>query len=235
MADTYTSQGFTKPEPGGSLNTWGQKLNVVIDMLAAQNKFSEVQVSGATSVSFTNASASATALPTGLKLTANGVTGAFAFTLPAGVPYKWLIWNMTGYTASINAGGATTISLETGHSVMVAYSDDDGDIAVVTPSVFRAGLVANGIISGVTAGTLGTHAVNLTQMQAAISVLSTAQTGLVLNSATAIAAEYFEDVITVSGSLVKSKVNAGTATEATNIAFTFDEGAAVLNAGVLAV
>lgn len=177
MADSYTSQGFTKPEPGGSLNTWGAKLNVVIDMMAAQNKFAEVQIAGATSVSFTNASASATALPTGLKLTANGVTAAFAFTLPSGVPYKWLIWNMTGYTATISCGGAASISLETGHSIMVAYSDDDGDIAIVTPSTHRAGIVANGIISAVTAGTLATHAVNKGQMEAAIAVLAGVITG----------------------------------------------------------
>ena len=89
-----------------------------------------------------------------------------------------------------------------------------------------------GQISGVSAATVGSQAVNLAQMAAAIAAsvpLGTA--GTVLNSIADTTRGFLADKLTVSGSLTLSTVNPG-GNEHANIDFTFDEGQQALAGGV---
>ncbi|NBW14489.1 MAG: hypothetical protein EBR82_41470 [Caulobacteraceae bacterium] len=114
---------------------------------------------------------------------------------------------------------------------------DGTDVKNASPTVLggaasiSGALSVSGIVSGVATGVAATDAVNKTQMETAIAtLLSGTVTGLALVSSTDTTANYLNSKITVSGSLIKS-ITSPAGNEALNIAFTFDEGNAVLLAG----
>lgn len=199
MADAYTAQGFTKPEPGSSISTWGTKLNTVIDQMARMLRFSSVSITGVAATDtlvFTNASTTASALPFGLKLVAGGVSAAFDLTLPA-VDKYWVIQNVAGYTATAKVSGGTGVTISTGGIALVGYSSVAGDIVNYSPTrlpgdtEIAGALQLAGRITNLTAGVNASDGVNKGQMEAAISVLAgVIAGGLLLNSSSDTAAGY---------------------------------------------
>lgn len=236
MADSYTAQGFTKPEPGASLNTWGSKLNAgIIDMSAAMLGSRNNTVTGDFSLSFVDADASASALPFHQKL-AGSPTAAFTVTLPNANKF-WLFWNATSYAATLKISGGTGFALAAGRYALVQYSSVAGDIINVSPTqlpgdtTVQGALTVSGKVSGVTAGTATTDAVNKAQMDAAIALATTSSSpGTLRITASDTTAKFLDGALTVAGSLTKTVTNSG-ANEGLEISFTFDEGNAVLLAG----
>ena len=234
MADTASNILLLRLQSTGSnTNLWGGYVNDIFETLERAGKgVEEYTVTGDATVSWANYTKTNVGAVAALKLV--GAPGAAsALTFPSRKHFL-LVWNTCGSTVTIKCSGGTGVAVADGQRAILVCNGTD--YANWAPTVFpTADITFAGKLRGVTAGTLGTDAVNLTQMQAAITVLAAAQNGLVLNSATATEGEYFEDVITVAGSLVKTKRNAGTATESTEISFTFDEGNQVLVGGVLSI
>lgn len=242
MADSYTGQGLTKPEPGGSLNTWGSKLNVVIDMFDAMNKFAGVTINGDTTVTFTNASAAATALPLGLKLVAGTVAANFLLEVPA-QNKTWIIINTTNYTATVKPSGGTGVTVTAGGCMVCSYSNVDGDVINASSNRPRGNvevggtLTATGTITAAPA-TAGTHLTTLQQVSSLIAAMLTSGDGSMLVRVDDTTRKFLDTALTVSGSLVKTIVDTGGGNLAYNISFTetpFDEGNNVLVNGVLAI
>ena len=245
MADSYTAQGFTLPEPGASLNTWGTKLNIVIQMLAAMLKAATVTMTGVVAtdtISFSNGSYVATALPSMLRLTGGGIAAAGTLTLPA-VDKWYIIKNICGYAVTAKVSGGTGVSIPNGAIALVFYSAPDGDIVNVSPTllpgdgVIQGALTVAGQIHGLTAGTAATDAVTVGQLAAAIAASVPAGTaGTFLQSIADTTRGFLSDKIQVSGNLAISTGNAG-ANEYMLITNTYvpDEGQTALYAGVLAI
>jgi len=215
---------------GSNVNLWGEYINTNLKMLEQASKgYQSLAVTTDATITWTNYTLANTGACARLKLTGSPAT-AVALTFP-GYHNFLSVENTASQTVTIKCSGGTGVAIAAGARVLLYC--DGVDYYNAAPTVFPTGITVTGQISGVVAGTAGTQAVNLTQMQAAIAVIATAQSGLVLNSLTSTVARYLEDAISVSGSLVKTKANAGTASETTNIAFTFDEGNQVLLGGVL--
>jgi hypothetical protein len=246
MADSYTPQGFILPEPGGSLNTWGTKLNIVIQMLAAMLGSAAVAMTGVAAtdtLAFSNGSYAATALPSYLKLTNGGIAAASALTLPA-VAKWYLLRNSSGFTITAKVSGGTGVAIPNGGTVLVFYSAVDGDIVNLSPTqlpgdgVIQGALTVAGQIHGLSTGTAATDAVTVGQLAAAIAASVPAGTaGTFLNSISDTTRGFLGGAagkLRVTGSLTMVTQNAG-ADEYSEIGFTFDEGQTALYAGIFAI
>jgi hypothetical protein len=203
---------------GSNVNLWGGYINTDLAMLEQAAKgYQTLAVTGDAAVSWTNYATGNTGAAARLKLT--GSPGApCTLTLPA--YHNFIsVENATTVAVTIKCSGGTGVSIAAGAKVLIYC--DGVDYYNAAPTKFpTADVTFAGKLKGVTAGTDGTDAVNLTQMQAAIAVLATAQNGLVFNSATATAAQYLEDALAVTsgGGLSKTKTNGGTASEASSLA-----------------
>lgn len=246
MADSYTSQGLILPEPGGSLNTWGTKLNIVIQMLAAMLKGAAVAMTGVVAtdtIAFSNGSYAATALPAYLKLTNGGLTAAAALTMPA-VDKWYIVKNTTAFAITAKVSGGTGVVIPAGGIALVFYSAPDGDIVNVSPTllpgdgVIQGALTVAGRIGGLTAGLASSDAVTVGQLAAAIAASVPAGTaGTFLNSITDTTRGFLGGAsgkLRVTGSLTMVTQNAG-GDEYSEIGFTKDEGQDALYAGVFAL
>lgn len=239
MADTPSSILLLRLQSTGSnTNLWGGYLNTALQMLEQASKgYQALVVSGDATISWTNYATGNVGACARLKLTGSPAA-ACTLTLPSYQNFL-SVENTTSVAVTLKCSGGTGVSIAAGGRALLYCDGVDyyNAAATIIPAAMaiNGALTVAGRISGVTAGVAGTDGVNLTQMQAAIAVLATAQSGLVLNSLTATTAKYLEDAISVAGSLVKTKRNAGTANETTEISFTFDEGNQVLLGGVLAL
>lgn len=208
---------------GSNVNLWGGYINTDLGMLEQAAKgYQSLAVTGDATISWTNYATGNTGAAARLKLM--GSPGA-ACTLTFPAYHNFLsVENATTAAVTIKCAGGTGVAIAAGARVLIYC--DGVDYYNAAPTIIPAAttiagaLTISGQISGVAAATSGTQAVNLTQMQAAIAVLATAMSGLVLNSATATAAQYLEDALAVvpGGGISKAKVNAASPTEATAFA-----------------
>lgn len=217
---------------GEAVNLWGGYLNTSMQTLERASKgYQALAVTGDATISWTNYSASNDGAVAFLKLTGTA-TGVLTF---PSLQHFLAVWNANSASVTIKCSGGTGITLTSGQRALLYC--DGVDYYNAAPTVFPTGanvtmggaLTVAGKISGVTAGTAATDAVNKTQMDAAIAAGAIpAATGAVKVDAAA-APGYLYDVLTVSGSLVKTDNG-----DTMDIGFTFDEGNQILLGQVFA-
>lgn len=236
MADSASAILLVRLQSTGSnTNLWGGYINDNLEILERGSKgYQAYTVTGDATVSQSNYSKTNDYAVAAIKL--NGApAAAWTHTLPSRQHFFYA-WNNSGQSGTLKASGGTGVTLAAGQRALI-YGDGT-DYYNAAPTVFPAGanvtmggaLTVAGQISGVTAATSGTQAVNKTQMDAAIAAGAIpAATGAVKVDAAATPG-YLYDVLTVSGSLVKTDNG-----DTMNIGFAFDEGNQVLLGGVLAI
>lgn len=185
-------------------------------------------------ISWTNYATANTGAAARLKLT-GAPAAACTLTFP-GYHNFISVENTTAQIITIKCAGGTGVAIAAGAKALIYC--DGVDYYNAVPTIFPAAsavtmggaLTIAGQISGVSAATVGTQAVNKTQMDAAIAAGAIpAATGAVKVDAAA-APGYLYDVLTVSGSLAKTDNG-----DTMNIGFTFDEGNQILSGGVLSI
>ncbi len=183
-------------------------------------------------ISWTNYTTGNVGAAARLKLT--GSPGA-ACTLTFPAYHNFIsVENAASVAVTIKCAGGTGVVLTPGSKALMYCDGVDyyNAAATILPGAtsVNGALTVAGQISGVAAATSGTQAVNKTQMETAIAAGAIpAATGAVKVDAAA-APGYLYDVLTVSGSLVKTDNG-----DTMNIGFTFDEGNQTLLGGVLSV
>lgn len=230
MVDTATTRNrFRKQEVGTNVNTWGTNLNEALDCIdQCLDGVESISLGGATSYTLPTSNYTVTDEAKQRVLLLSNVAASGSDLIVPSVEHWYLVVNndATG-TATVKTAAGSGIAVAAGQRAILYCNASN--VLNGAPTVIGAKL------KSVTAGSDGTDAVNKAQMEAAIAAsvpLGTA--GTIYNSGSDTTRDYFTNKLTVSGSLVKTTTNAG-GNESTNIAFTFDEGQAVLNAGVLAV
>lgn len=138
MADGYTTRlKAIKPESGGSLNTWGTKLNDnnfdVYDAAIAGS--SALTITGDTTLVLTNGDDTSTQLPI-LHRYGGAPAAAFSVTYEAKEFLK-LIHNASGRTATPKVSSG--FSMPNGAISLVAYNSTYGDLTNVTPNYVGTG------------------------------------------------------------------------------------------------
>lgn len=181
-------------------------------------------------VSWTNYATGNTGACARLKLT--GSPGAAStLTFPAYQNYV-SVDNATSVAVTIKCSGGTGVSIAVGAKALLYCDGVDYYNAAPTlipgATTITGALTISGQISGVSAATSGTQAVNKTQMDAAIAVAGVPGSPGTVKIDAAAASSYLYDALTVSGSLVKTDNG-----DTMNIGFQFDEGNQVLLGGVL--
>lgn len=234
MADTPSSILLLRLQSTGSnTNLWGGYLNTALQTLERASKgYQALAVTASATISWTNYSAANDGAVGFLKLTGS-LSSAVTLTFPSYQHYV-SVWNATGAAVTIKCSGGTGVTLQNGDRALL-YCDAT-DYYNAAPTLFPTQTITvAGKISGLTAGTSGTDAVNLTQMSAAIAASVPAGTaGTFLNSIADTTRGFLTDKLQAVGSLVLTTRNAG-ANEYTEISFTFDEGQTALYAGVMAL
>lgn len=222
MTDTPSSILLLRLQSVGSnTNLWGGYLNTALQTIERAGKgYQALAVTGDATISWTNYSAANDGAVAFLKLTGS-LSAAAALTFP-GFQHFLGVWNATGAAVTVKCASGTGVTLENGNRALLYC--DGVDYANAAPTVFPAGLTVAGAIAlsgkvtGLTAGTAGTDAVNLTQMAAAIAASVPAGTaGTFLNSVADTTRGFAASKITASGLLKASTVNAG-ANESLDIA-----------------
>lgn len=211
MSDTYTTRGGAiKPLPGGSLNTWGTKLNSYNFDLTDKGLYGlqDIAVTTDFALTRTNGDSTSTQINRGIRLTG---TPAAAFTVTyLSYEHVLLVRNDTNQSATVKISAGTGVTLLAGQTAFLGYNAGLGDVTNVTPSVIAGALQVAGRISGVTAASAGTDAVNLTQMSAAIALATTSTSpGTFRITSVDTTAKFADTALTVTGALTKTITNVG--------------------------
>jgi hypothetical protein len=236
MADTPSAILLLRLQSVGSnTNLWGSYLNVALQTLERASKgYQALAVTGDATITWSNYAATNTGAVAFLKLT-GALTAAATLTFPNYQNFVGGV-NQTGQTLTIKCSGGTGVAIPNG--VYFLLYCDGTDYANAAPTIFPAGLTVAGQITGVSAGTANSHAVNLQQMAAAIAASVPAGTAgtIFVNVADALRG-YIADKITVAGSLSLAVVDLGGGNLALQITNTYapDEGQTALIAGVYAL
>ena len=157
MPSTYsTSLRLEKQANGENLNTWGDRLNTVIDLAEeAIAGWESITVTGDVTLTSTNA-ASDQARNAVLSLTGSPSAG-FTVTAPS-VSKVYFVRNETGQTATFTAGG-TTCDVTDGEFVLIATDGTDFyrfDIAAIGEILAVGGTInVTGGITTTGAGAFG--------------------------------------------------------------------------------
>ncbi len=195
--------GIKLQAAGENLNTWGDP-NLNNDLIIASNLASKwnvltVNVGGYT-VSETNYSTTNDTEVAFIKLNAGTIAAAFNFVM-VGRAKRVLVWNNTGYTATLKLAATTGFSLPTGRIALVA-TDGSTDVYNASPSyIGTANTISN-------AGDVA----NKSYVDTAIATaVIPAAAGTVLNSGSDTTAGYLGTKATAktNGGLVRSTLNAG--------------------------
>lgn len=170
MADTATlRKRMRKQSLGSNVNTWGDKIDEILDVIdQCMDGYISVALTGnldltATTTNYTTSDTS--------KYRAVNFTGSPGnVTFPSVQGWYLLINNTSGTVVALCSGG-TGVSIPTGYKVLVYC--DAADIRNGAPQLFSGAITVAGQIHGVSAGTAGTDAVNVTQMGTAIAAAAT--------------------------------------------------------------
>lgn len=198
---------------GSNTNLWGGYLNTALQTLERASKgYQALAVTGDATISWTNYSATNDGAVAFLKLTGS-ISSAAALTFPSYQNFT-AVWNACGSTVTVKCSGGTGVAIPNGDRVLLFC--DGTDYYNAAPTVFPSGLTVAGAIAvagkvtGLTAGTANTDAVNVVQMAAAIAASVPAGTaGTFLNSIADTTRGFANVKITASGLLLASTVNAG--------------------------
>jgi hypothetical protein len=189
---------------GSQLNLWGGYLNTALQTLEQADKgYQALSVTGDATISWTNYSTGNTGQCAFLKLTGTLAASA-TLTFPTYQNFV-LVWNAAGQTVTVKCSGGTGVSIPNGRKTLLFCDGTDYYSAVSTWTGDSTTLTNNGDL------------VSYSQVVALIAAISTAQSGLVLNSPSATASNYMNTLLDLSntGLLVAawSIQNGGTAIE----------------------
>ncbi len=218
---------------GSNVNLWGGYINTDLAMIEQAAKgYQSLAVTGDATISWTNYATGNTGAAARLKLTGSPAA-ACALTFPAFQNFL-SVENATGQSVTIKCSGGTGVTIAAGQKVLIYCDGVDYYNAAPTvlpgATAISGALTVAGQISGVTAATSGTQAVNKTQMEAAIAAGAIPGATGTVKVDSAATPGYLYDVLTVSGSLVKTDNG-----DTMDIGFSFDEGNQVLLGGVLSI
>lgn len=183
---------------GSNVNLWGGYINTDLNMLEQAAKgYQSLAVTGDATISWTNYATGNTGACARLKLTGT-LAAAATLTFPAFHNYL-SVENSAGAQVTIKCSGGTGVAVPNGAKA-VLYCDGV-DYYNAGPTVLGAGNVTvSGKLSGVTAGTAATDAVNKTQMETAIATAGLPATaGTVLVDAADTTAGYIGTKIVGTG------------------------------------
>lgn len=237
MTDVPTTNNrLRKQSLGSNTNTWGDtKLNEVLDAID-QAMDGCLQITLASSADYTlnttNYTIADEAKNRVLRFT--GTLSSAVNVIVPSVEHTYTVVNACGATLTIKTSAGTGVSIPTGYQAYV-YCDganvNNGSPTVLPGSASIAGgLAIAGQINGLTAAVLGTDAVNLTQMSAAIaSAAVPGANGTVRATVLDTTPGYLQDKLTLNGVSITPS-NPGGGNQVMNI--TVDEGQLSLTAGV---
>ena len=203
MADTPTDEyGLRQQGLGDNTNTWGDdKLNEVIRGIAQiAGSIKSIALTGDYTITSTNYVTTADNKNAGHLFTGS-LAAAATITYPS-TQTKWLIHNTSNAALTAKCSGGTGVVIPNG---MMAWVYCDGtDIKAVGQLINGATqingvLTVAGLISGVTAGVLGTDATNLTQVNALIAAGAIPGAPGTVKVDAAATAGYLGTVLTASG------------------------------------
>ena len=174
MVDTPTTRNrLRKQELGTNTNTWGDdKLNEAIDAIdQALDGVESIALTGDKTLTTSNYTTSDESLNRVLKFTGT-LTAAAVVTVPS-VEHWYVVVNSAGAQVTVKTAAGAGVALANGATALVYCDGADvfnGAPTTVGAAMTVAGaLTVAGTISGITAGTANTDAVNKAQMEAAIA------------------------------------------------------------------
>ncbi len=221
MVDTPTVRNrLRKQELGTNTNTWGDdKLNEVIDAIdQALDGVESIALTGDKTLTTTNYTTSDESLNRVLKFTGT-LAAAATVTLPS-VEHWYIVINSAGAQVTVKTAAGSGVAVPNGRIALVYCDASDvincaptqipgamtvsGGMTVAGALTLAGALTVAGKISGVTAGTANTDAVNLTQVNSLIAAAAIpGATGTVKMDAAA-NPQYLNDAILVGKSIQKT-------------------------------
>lgn len=207
MVDTATTRKrFRKQETGTNNNTWGTKLNEVLDAIdQCIDGYESLALTADYTLVTTNYTTADEAKYRVIKFT--GSAGAVAVTFPS-VQGWYIIVNTNSGTVTCKCSGGTGVAVPTNYIALI-YGDGT-DMRNGAPQLFAGDLTSTGAITlagqihGLVAGTAATDGVNKTQLEAAIAAASGLTSPFILNSANDTTAGYLGQKVAGTGFIVKS-------------------------------
>ena len=212
MVDTPTARNrLRKQELGTNTNTWGDgKLNEVIDAIdQALDGVESIALTGDKTLTSTNYTTSDESLNRVLKFT-GALGAAVTVTLPS-VEHWYIVINAAGAQVTVKTAAGAGVTMPNGGIALVYCDASDvincaptqipGALTVAGGLTLAGAMTVAGKISGVTAGTANTDAVNKAQMDVAIATQLTSGDGSVANSATDTTRRFLSSAIQFFGAL----------------------------------
>lgn len=130
MASSYSELKFELIATGEQSGTWGNSTNTNIGTAIneAIAGMADIAISGSTTLPWANTSGSQEARNFALQLNASGVSAAFDLVVPT-IHKPYIVFNDTGYTATVKTSAGTGINVPTGKNAPV-YADGTNVVAM---------------------------------------------------------------------------------------------------------
>lgn len=225
MADSATTRiKLRKQSLGSNVNSWGDtKLNDALDTVdRAAKGYQSIAVTGDATWTWANYTKTNEGQVSYVKLTGS-LSSSATITVPA-TEWLWSIHNAAGNAVQIKTASGSGITLQNGDIGLLAC--DATNVVNVAPTIFPTGnITVAGKIDNLTAGTAGTDATNLTQVNALIASGSIPGADGTVKMDAAAASKYLNAAILVGGDLTKTD-NGDTMTLSVTTT-PFDEGKVV--------